>query len=172
MVGFSITKSFTKCTAAYCTVLYCTVLYCTVLYCTVLYCTVLYCTVLYCTVLYCTVLYCTVLYCTVLVLDMCRCHTKSQWVTVTLTDSSVYVPGGTSKLVLYYPPVFWNWNNPPSPHFMPMCTIIENDYFWPLDPCCHQRPAHETDRERLLWSQNALDLDSLSIHWNDTKVRI
>ena len=26
-----------------------------------------------------------------LVLDMCRCHTKSQWVTVTLTDSSVYL---------------------------------------------------------------------------------
>ena len=25
-----------------------------------------------------------------LVLDMCKCHTKSQWVTVTLTDSSVY----------------------------------------------------------------------------------
>ena len=25
-----------------------------------------------------------------LVLDMCRCHTKSQWMTVTLTDSSVY----------------------------------------------------------------------------------
>ena len=25
-----------------------------------------------------------------LVLDMCKCHTKSHWVTVTLTDSSVY----------------------------------------------------------------------------------
>ena len=26
-----------------------------------------------------------------LVLDMCTCHTKSQWVTVTLTDSWVYI---------------------------------------------------------------------------------
>ena len=29
-----------------------------------------------------------------LVLDMCKCHTKSQWVTVTLTDSSVYLLAG------------------------------------------------------------------------------